>query len=162
MGAVREYLLRLVAVCMLAALAAVLVHSSPASRIVRLIGGVLVLLVAVSPLLSIDTQQLSRNLERICAEHSFDTSAVEENTHAALALHIKRTPETYIESKAASLGAAIQAKVEVSDDEQPVPERVTIIGTLTAEQTLVLRQYLTESLGIAPEKQEWKLYGISE
>ena len=139
-----------------------LVRSSPASRIVRLIGGVLVLLVAVSPLLSINTQQLSRRLEQICTEHSFDTSAVEENTRAALASHIKRTTETYIENKAASLGAAIQARVIVSDDEQPVPERVTVIGTLTAEQTLALRQYLTESLGIAPEKQEWKLYGISE
>ena len=162
MGAVREYLLRLVAVCMLAALAAVLVRSSPASRIVRLIGGVLVLLVAVSPLLSIDTQQLSRRLEQICTEHFFDTSAVEENTRAALASHIKRTTETYIESNAASLGAAIQAEDEVSNGEQPVPERVTVIGTLTAEQTLALRQYLTDSLGISPEKQEWKLYGISE
>lgn len=162
MGPIREYLLRLVAVCMIAALASVLVRSSPAGRIVRLIGGVLILLVAVSPLLSIDTQQLSRRLEQICTEHSFDTTAVEENTRAALASHIKRTTETYIESKAASLGAAIQAEVEVSGDEQPVPERVTILGTLTSEQAVALRQYLTDSLGIAPEKQEWKLYGISE
>lgn len=162
MDAIRTYLVSLVAACMIAVLATVLVQGSPIHKIVRLVAGVLVLLVAISPLLSIDTERLGQELERICSAHSFDTSAVEENSRSVLAEHIKRTTETYIENKAAELGAAIQAKVTLSEEEYPVPIGVTIIGTLSLEQVEALTGYLTESLAIAPQNQEWKLYGTSE
>ena len=162
METVRSYLISLVAVCMIAVLASVLVHGSPINKFVRFIGGILVLLVAVSPLLSVDTEKLSERLKEICEANSFDTSAVEEKTHSVLSEHIKKTTETYIENKAAELGAAIQAEVTLTNDEYPVPHKVRILGTLTAEQISSLAAYLTDSLGIAPENQEWKLYGTSE
>lgn len=162
MDALRSYLFSLVAACMIAALASVMVKGELPSKIVRLVGGVLVLLVALSPLLTIDTEKLAQALERICQASSFDTGAVAENSHTALAAHIKRTTETYIENKAAELGAAIQAEVTLDNGEYPVPNGVTIIGTLTSEQIIALRAYLTDSLAIAPENQEWRLYGTSE
>ena len=162
METVRSYLISLVAVCMLAVLASVLVHGSPIRKFVRLIGGILVLLVAVSPLLSVDTEKLSERLKEICEANSFDTNAVAENRYSVLSEHIKQTTETYIENKAAELGAAIQAEVTLTNDEYPVPNKVRIIGTLTAEQISSMAAYLTDSLGIAPEHQEWKLYGTSE
>lgn len=162
METVRSYLISLVAVCMLAVLASVLVHGSPIHKFVRFIGGILVLLVAVSPLLSVDTEKLSERLKEICEANSFNTSAVAENRYSVLSEHIKQTTETYIENKAAELGAAIQAEVTLTNDEYPVPDKVKIIGTLTAEQISSLAAYLTDSLGIAPEHQEWKLYGTSE
>lgn len=162
MDTVRSYLISLVAVCMLAVLASVLVHGSTIHKFVRFIGGILVLLVAVSPLLSVDTEKLSERLEKICEENSFDTGAVTEKRRSVLSEHIKQTTETYIENKASELGAAIQAEVTLTNDEYPVPNKVRIIGTLTAEQISSLAAYLTDSLGITPEHQEWKLYGTSE
>lgn len=162
MGTVRGYLISLVAVCMIAVLASVLVHGSPINKFVRLIGGILVLLVAVSPLLSVDAERLSERLQEICAANSFDASVVVKNSDAVLAKHIKQTTETYIENKAAELGAVIQAEVTLTNDAYPVPNKVTIIGTLTVGQIESLTAYLTDSLGIAPEHQEWKLYGTGE
>lgn len=162
MGTIRGYLISLVAACMIAVLASVLLHGSPINKFVRLIGGVLVLLVAVSPLLSVDTEQLSERLKEICAVNSFDTDEIAKKTHSALAEHIKQTTETYIENKAAELGAAIQAEVRLTNDEYPVPKKVRIIGTLSLEQIESLTAYLTDSLGIPQEQQEWKLYGASK
>lgn len=162
METIRGYLISLVAVCMIAVLASVLLHGSPINKFVRLIGGILVLLVAVSPLLTVNTERLSERLEGICGTYAFDTDSVAEERRSFLSEHIMQTTETYIENKAAELGAAIQAEVTLTNDEYPVPNKVKIIGTLTVEQIESLAAYLTDSLGIAPENQEWKLYGTSE
>ena len=162
METIRGYLISLVAVCMIAVLASVLLHGSPINKFVRLIGGIRVLLVAVSPLLTVNTERLSERLEEICGSYAFDTDSVAEERRSFLSEHIMQTTETYIENKAAELGAANQAEVTLTNDEYPVPNKVKIIGTLTVEQIESLAAYLTDSLGIAPENQEWKLYGTSE
>lgn len=162
MDTVRNYLVSVLAACMIAVIASVLVRKSPIQKVVRMVGGILILLVVISPLLRLDTESLGKRIEEFCGERNFDTSQIEANTREQLAAHIKRTTEAYIENRAAELGAAIQAKVTVGDGEYPTPVAVTIIGTLTPEQRGELAAYLTVSLGIAADKQEWKLYGEAD
>lgn len=159
MEAVRSYLVAIVAACMISVLASVLMRGSPLHKVVQLVGGILILLVAVSPLLSLDTEQLATRLEEFCASVEPDTAGMRQDVQSELARHIKQTCETYIEEKAAELGATVQAEVTLTQEEFPVPCGVTILGTLSPEQITALTDYLTNSLNIPSEQQEWKLYG---
>ena len=160
MEGIKGYLVAIVAACMLTVVASVLVQKSPLRKIVRLIGGILILLVAVTPLLRLDMSQIVEYLQG--SEYSFDTSAVEQTWQSQLSEHIKQATETYIENEAARLGATVQAKVTLTEEEHPVPCHALLIGTVDAEQLEALSEYMETSLGIARTEQEWKLYGTGE
>ena len=160
MEEIKGYLVAIVAACMLTVVASVLVQKSPLRKIVRLIGGILILLVAVTPLLRLDMSQIVEFLQG--SEYSFDTSAVEQTWQSQLSEHIKQTTETYIEQEAARLGATVQAKVTLTEEEYPVPCHAVLIGTVDADQLEALSEYMETSLGIARTEQEWKLYGTGE
>ena len=159
MESIQSYLVSIVAVCMITVLATVLVRNNHLQRIVRFIGGILILLVVASPLLKLNLEELAGELQQAEGGFSYDTDSIASRSHEMLTALIKQNTESYIEDKAASFGATVQAEVTVSDDEYPVPAFVTIIGTLTPEQTTELRNYLRDALGISEERQEWKLYG---
>ena len=160
MEGIKGYLVAIVAACMLTVVASVLVQKSPLRKIVRLIGGILILLVAVTPLLRLDMSQIVEYLQG--SEYSFDTSAVEQTWQSQLSEHIKQTTETYIENEAGRLGATVQATVTLTEEEYPVPCHAVLIGTVDADQMEALSEYMETSLGIPRTEQEWRLYGTGE
>ena len=160
MEGIKGYLVAIVAACMLTVVASVLVQKSPLRKIVRLIGGILILLVAVTPLLRLDMSQIVEYLQG--SEYSFDTSAVEQTWQSQLSEHIKQTTETYIEQEAARLGATVQAKVTLTEEEYPVPYHAILIGSVNTGQMNALTAYMETCLGIARTEQEWRLYGTGE
>ena len=159
MEAVRTYFVSIVAVCMISVLATVLVHDPKLKKIVRFVGGILILLVVAKPLMSLDGESLVRSIQRAEGSFAFDSSKIAQQSNQMLKELIKENTETYIEDKARELGAAVQAEVEVHDGEYPEPYSVTLIGTLNPVQAQQLQAYITDALGIAAEHQEWKLYG---
>ena len=160
MGGIKGYLVAIVAACMLTVVASVLVQKSPLKKIVRLIGGILILLVAVTPLLRLDLTQIVDILQN--GEYSFDTSDMEQKRQALLEDHIKQTTEAYIENEAARLGATVQAKVTLTEEEYPVPYHAILIGSVDTGQMNALTAYMETCLGIARTEQEWRLYGTGE
>ena len=160
MEGIKGYLVAIVAACMLTVVASVLVQKSPLRKIARLIGGILILLVAVTPLLRLDMSQIVEYLQG--SEYSFDTSAVEQTWQSQLSEHIKQTTETYIEQEAARLGATVQAKVTLTEEEYPVPYHAILIGSVNTGQMNALTAYMETCLGIARTEQEWRLYGTGE
>lgn len=159
MDGVRGYLISVIAVCMITVIADVLIQKSSLRRIVRLIGGILVLLVAIRPLLSLDMGQISSYLEQISSSYDFDTEKIKGDQDELLRAHIKRTAETYIEDKASELGGIVQAEIVLSDGEYPIPQKVTLTGTLSPEQVQTLSAYIETALDIPTARQEWRLYG---
>lgn len=159
MDEVRGYLISVIAVCMITVIADVLIQKSSLRKIVRLIGGILVLLVAVKPLLSLDMGQISSYLKEFNDSYSFDTGRIKSSQNELLKEHIKQTAETYIEDKATELGGMVQAEISLSEGEYPVPVGVTLIGTLSPEQVQALSAYIVSDLGIPTTEQEWRLYG---
>ncbi len=160
MEGIKGYLVSIVAACMLTVVANVLVQKSPLRKIVRLIGGILILLVAVMPLLRLDMSRIVDYLQG--SEYSFDTSAVEQTWQSQLSEHIKQTTETYIENEADRLGATVQATVTLTEEEYPVPCHAVLIGTVDADQMEALSEYMETSLVIPRTEQEWRLYGTGE
>lgn len=156
MEAVREYLISIVAACMLSVAACAMVRQPLVQKAVRLIGGLLVLFVVAAPLVRLDFAALTEKLT--ISDGGFDAQTAQEERHEAWKKHIKQTAEQYISDKAAELGATLRVTVEVSDDEIPVPVGVTLAGTANLAQRAQLEQYLAQELNINAEGQEWKLY----
>ncbi len=159
MNGIRGYLVAVVAVCMICVLALQMVQKESMRKLVRFVGGMLILLVVATPLLSFDMEDLAGFLEDASSRLDIDTSMIGETAENALAEHIKKTTETYIEQKANELGATVQAKVVLTEEEYPVPYSVEIIGSLTPAQQKELSLYMSRDLGIDVLRQEWTLYG---
>ena len=162
MNSIREYLISIVSVCMICVLAQQLLRREKMQKIIRFVGGVLILLTVVSPLLSFDADSLEDLWEKMSLQMDVTVEDLEESSKEALARHVKQTAENYIEEKARTLGATLQAEVVLSDEEYPTPFAVTLIGTVTSGQMQELTRYLSQDLGIAAERQEWKLYGETD
>ena len=159
MEEIRKYLLSVVAVCMITVIADVLIQKSALKKVVRLLGGVHILLVAIRPLLSLDMGRISAYLEELNVNYRFDIAAIQNTQEERLRQQVKQTAETYIENQAKALGGTLQAEIELSDGEYPVPVSVTLIGTLTPEQVQSVSAYIETALDIPPSRQEWRLYG---
>lgn len=156
MESVRAYFLSVVAVCLISVLALAAVREESVRKVVRLIGGLLILLVAVSPLLRLDTGALARRLTESLSEYGVETQS--ESVHERWREHIRETAERYISEKAEELGATLKVTVTVSDDEIPVPIGVRLFGTADVYQRAALAKSLAEELDIAAERQVWELY----
>ena len=162
MEGIRNYLVSVVAVCMITVPAMVLVRKESLQKIVKLIGGVLILLVAIRPLLHIDFSELSEQLKQFTQKYEFDASSVEENAQSQIAERVKETSQQVIEEKAVELGGLLQAEVEVSAGELPVPIHVKLTGSMSAEGVREMKEYLLTAFEIPLEEQEWNLYGSVE
>ncbi len=156
MEGLRAYLSSIVAVCLLAALAMAVVQQERIRGVVRLISGLLVVLVVLRPLPSLDWTELSEDLMSL-GGNEFDSDAVQQEYQARLRENIKRDTQHHIEERAAALGAFVRAEVELSDAEYPVPVSVRLVGLVNHSQFTELSIFMSESLGIPIERQEWTM-----
>lgn len=156
MTGLREYLISVVAVCLLAALAMAVVQQGKMRGIVRLISGLLVVLTVLQPLPSLDWTVLTEGLLSIGGSE-FDSNAVQREYQARLRENIKRDTRHYIEKKAEELGAFVRAEVELSDGDYPIPVAVRLIGLVNHRQLTELTIFISEGLGIPAERQEWTM-----
>lgn len=159
MDGVRSYLVSVVAVCMITVVADVLIRESAMKKIVRLIGGILILLVAIRPLLSLDMKTIGAYLDDINANYQFDADEIRRTQQDLLRQQVRQSAETYIENEAKTLGGTLQAEVTVSDEEYPVPVSVILIGSMPPEDAKTVSEYIETALGIPADRQEWRLYG---
>lgn len=155
----RGYLTSVVAVCMIGVIARQMVQKESVRKILHFVSGLLILLVVITPLLSLREKELLTILEEAGEQLQVDTEDMEEDARRALEQHIKTTAEEYIERKAKELGGLVQARVTLTQEEYPVPKSARIIGSLTPKQQLALSAYMSGEMGIEMERQEWELYG---
>lgn len=162
MEAIRQYLVSVVAVCMITVPAILFVKKESLQKTVKLIGGVLILLVVIRPLLHIDFQDISKQISQFTKQYGFDSSSVEESTKSQLAVCVRESTKKVIEEKAGELGGMLQAEVSVSDGDLPMPIHVKLTGNMPYEAIEEMQDFLCSAIGIPMEEQEWNLYGTSE
>lgn len=162
METIREYLVSVVAVCMITVPAMVFIKKESLQRIVKLVGGVLILIVAIRPLLHLDMDVLSDRLEEFTQKYEFDSATVEETVQSKMAEYVAESSAKVIEEKAQELGGILQAKVTVSDGELPVPTHVKLTGTMSLQAIEQMKDFLQTAFQLPPEEQEWELYGATE
>lgn len=154
---IRSYLLGVIAVSILTVIVKSVVPSGAVKRAASVICGVLLMLCALSPLLSIDTEQIAQSIARTRMQTEAMQTGVEVKNRELVSSIIKEKTRTYIWDKAASLGLDITVEVEMRDDgEYPYPYAVTLTGQPNEQQRLSLTRTIAADLAIPAERQAWK------
>ena len=148
----RSWLLSVTACAVLVSIAQQLTDGGTMKKIVRFVGGMVLMLAMLRPLLSLtfDLPELDGENYREAVEALKKTLSAEQDS--ALSNSIAEQTQAYIEDKASSFGLSMRAEVQTAlRDGVPLPDSVTLYGTKSA----ALSAYIAQELGIAEEKQLW-------
>ena len=113
------YLIAVTAACMLAVMADALVKSPPVRRVARLVGGLLILLTVLSPLVRLEARDLTEFVEGFAQDANLDAEAVQTDYREQWAERVRELLEQNIEQQAASMGLTLRAEVVVRIGECP-------------------------------------------
>lgn len=147
-AALRDWLLGVTVCAAAAALARELAAEGSAKEAVRFAGGLLVLLSLLRPFAAAQLPALMLPHESVQAQEEAYRSAY----HAALSQDIAARTAAYIEDKARGMGLAVRAEVLLTQDDPPLPLRVTLHGAYSA----ALTNALTQELGLEQGSVIWE------
>lgn len=154
--AVRSYLLRLTVAAFFSALVLTLIPNGLSKRAATLVCGLIMLLLALSPLVQLDEQALAAAISRIELEQEQTRTGVELRNRELVAQIISARVQAYILDKAAEMGMQLEVEITMNTDAStPYPEAVTLRGEATPAQRQKLGTYLYESYALVPERQVW-------
>ena len=150
----RTWLFGLTAVSLLLALAEALVSQEGIRRVLRLAGGVLMIVVLLQPVVQIDLEDLSLSLEAYQQEVETLTEEYAQQQETQLSAGIEAELASYIWDKAQALGLDCQVSVtvETGADGFPAPRSVDITG----EYSEALSEIIEKDLGVPLEQQNWQ------
>ena len=158
MTILRSWLLGVVACALLVSACEQLTDGGTMKKIVRFVGGMLLMLALLRPLLRIDLTDLAVNAGAYREAVAQLEEELDAQRQRELSARIAAQTGAYIEDKAASLGASIRAVVTTEErGGVPLPASVTLYGEENAE----IGAYIERELGIAKEDQLWITTGES-
>ena len=158
MTILRSWLLGVVACALLVSACEQLTDGGTMKKIVRFVGGMLLMLALLRPLLRIDLTALAVNAGAYREAVAQLEEELDAQRQRELSARIAAQTGAYIEDKAASLGASIRAVVTTEEcGGIPLPVSVTLYGEENAE----ISAYIERELGIAKEDQLWITTGES-
>ena len=154
MDLLRTWLFGLTAVSALLALAESLVTQEGIRRVLRLAGGVLMILVLLQPVVHMDLGDLRLSPDALRQEAEALEEEYARQQEAALETGIEEELASYIWDKAQALGLSCQVRVtvETGADGIPVPRSVTVTGAYSED----LSEIIETDLGIPREQQNWQ------
>ncbi len=153
MEALRDWLLGVLAASLLTAVALAMMPDGPVRSVGRLLGGLLLFLAVVRPVLGFDYGALRDILAGYSAQLEETGQALAGTQKQITESIIAQGIDAYIQDKTAEL--ALDCQVEVTWDwsgDAPVPAQVTVTGDLTPDERETLTQAFCEDLGLEPEQ----------
>lgn len=153
MAAVREWLTAITAVTLLLSVAQLLTPEGTLREIVSFIGGLILLMVLLRPLLGVELADIPLELSSYQAELTQRQDELERQQTETLTARIEAKTEAYILDKARNMGLTLTVRVtaEPNGDGVPVPVRVE----LTGQRSGALASWLETELGLPAEGQVW-------
>ena len=153
MEGVRVWLLSILAVSFLCALADALMPKGPVKGVGKLVCGLVLAAAVVSPVAQLDLESGRQWLEDWDVGLEQREEDLKKQVDEEMKPIIEREYEAYIVDKAAQLEAVCTARVECRREDEGVylPETVWISGSLSQQQREELTGTLLEELGLAPE-----------
>ena len=150
MVTLRQYVFSVICAAILCGMVQLLFHGA----VMKLVTGLIVTLVAISPIMKGELQ-LDLYWEAFAVSSQW---AIQEGEKAALqemSEHIKTQTQSYIMSRAEELDANISVEVELNGNTPPEPEAVTVQGIVAPYTKRQLTQYMEKELGIDEDQQRW-------
>ena len=153
---VKEYILSIVAVGMITAICITLVQkNTSAGMIIKMLGGIFLVITLISPLVKIRFDDLGVLWEQISAEGELLAQEGNDSTQEALSSVIKEDLEAYILDKADELGLTLKVTVQMDQHNAVMPQTVKLQGAASPYQKRLLSAFMEEELGITEAQQEW-------
>lgn len=154
---VRGWLLSIIAACLLCALADALMPRGPVKKAGRLVCGLVLLCVMLSPLPGLGLEAGQEWLEDYFAGLEQQKQDLKEAADTGTKGIIEEQYGAYIVDKAKELGIVCQARVtcRTGEDGLTVPDRVEVTGTFSDEEQSRLAQIIEEDLLVPPERQAY-------
>ena len=153
MGAVREWLAAVVTVSLLLSVVQTVIPEGSLRKIAGFTGGLVLLLTLLRPVLGMDLESVSLELEDYRQEIQTRQAELEKEGEDTLSDIIERRTAAYISDKADTLGLSLEVRVraETGEDGVPVPASAELWGPSSQE----LAAYMEQELGIPRERQVW-------
>lgn len=156
MDVIKSYVLRIVIAAIICAAVKSLVNEKSAiGQITKLLCGILMAVTVISPLATISFQNITSYMDSISVSadaYVKDGSLLAQESITEII--ISKT-EAYILDKANSMGLQIDVEVELDDNNNKIPCKVTIHGVVSPYAKEVIGAYIEENLGISKEYQKW-------
>ena len=154
-GAVRSWLLAVISVSLLCAVAGALMPQGGVKRVGRLVCGLVLLAAVLSPLTELDVEAGQRWLASFMADVSGQEAELRETVNSQMKTIIEQKYAAYIVDKATRLGLTCSARVECRETEEGLylPVRAEVTGSWTVGAQDRLSQVLSEDLGIPAQSQ---------
>lgn len=149
----KEFLLSVVSVALICAICQKIPKFSGFRSLICFMCGIIMLVTLIRPILGIEIPSIHdlnfwNDGRSICQQgENLARQAIKESI-------ISRT-EAYILKEARLLGAEVAVQVSVTDDTIPIPDQVTIRGSVSPYARSRLQQILKEDLSIGLEEQYW-------
>ena len=155
MGAVRGWLLAVIAVSLLCAVADALMPPGAVRRVGRLVCGLTLLLAILTPLSGLDIAEGQRWLEDCLTQVDLREAELKQEIGDQMKIIIEQDCAAYIVDKAAQFGFSCSAQVECQASEEGVyiPVRAVVTGPPMGEAGVRLSRIVAEDLGI-PESEQ--------
>ena len=125
------------------------------SALLRLIGGLFLCFTVISPVVTMGFDTLLDMPQDYAQQGSVAAFEGEQIARDQLRGIITERLRTYILDKATTYGLQIDAEVELSQDEIPVPVAVRLWGEASPYAKQAMQQWLEQELGIRKENQTW-------
>ena len=126
-----------------------------AGAVLKMVTGLVMAAVILGPLGKHWDLDLNRRFQELDQQVSAAVAKGEELSQNALRQRIKQETEAYILDKAARLGLTLEVRVDLSDDDLPVPVGVTLRGAVSPAARAELEAMIRQDLGIGKEGQVW-------
>ncbi len=152
---IRTWLVGITCAAAVVALADAIMPKGTVRKIGKSIGGLLLMVAILRPVLAFDFDGLSLALTRYRTEaEGYSAELTEENGRLMKGI-IEEQTGAYIADKAAELGCSVTVDVECAVDETgfPYPTAVTVMGALDTEQRNALQRSIEADFAIPAEAQ---------
>ena len=151
--AVREWLLSIIMVSFLISLLRVLLPEGNLRKIGAFTGSLVLLSAILRPLVRLEPEWPAWDMASYESEIAERMDELNGRRADAFRAQVADASAEMIQQKAAELGASVSAAVTVrTENETPLPWSVTLDGAWNA----ALSEWMRVSLGIPPERQEWR------
>ena len=151
----KSYILSIVIAAIICSISTSLLDGQKsAGKIARILSGVLMTVVLLTPLKRFSFELIPSYLDDITADAQAYVDEGKLSAQQDTAALIKEHTEAYILDKAKTMCLDISVEVHL-DDYNSIPCGVTLSGKLAPYEKSVLCNYIEQTLGITEEYQQW-------
>lgn len=155
MGSVSQYVVAVISASFICAAVKGFLGKSASYRIVHALCGIFLVFTFLAPLKHIDLRDIANGNDHISGAADDAVRRGEELSQKAMADIISAQIASYVEEKAAALGANISAEVLVSNGEIPTPTGIVIDGQVSPYIRKQLEVFVIENIGLDMEDIRW-------